>query len=70
MYVKKNMKSRRKAYLMIDVYKRESERDRVSKSWKKIDNSEYNYNIKVYMLEVPVKDHKRVEVVEVENQLK
>ena len=49
---------------MTDVERRELERDNVSAFWLNVENSKCYDDIKVYTIEVPVREHKRIEVVE------
>ena len=50
---------------MSDVERRELERDKVTTFWMRVDNREYFfYYVEICTVEVPVKEHKRVEVVE------
>ena len=49
---------------MMDVEKRELERDKVSTFWIKIENIEYFDDAAIYTVEVSVKEHKRPEVIE------
>ena len=49
---------------MTAVERRELERDRTSTFWLKMENTECYDNIAVYVVEVPVAEHKKVEVVE------
>ena len=55
---------RRKTRSMTDVERRELERDRVSIFWLKMENTECFDNIAIYTVEVPVRKHKKVEVME------
>ena len=50
--------------LMSDVERRELEQDKVTTFWMRVDNTECFYYVEKYTVEVPVKEHKRVEVVE------
>ena len=46
------------------VERRELERDQVSTFWLRMENGECYDNIAVHVVEVPVAEHKKVEVVE------
>ena len=46
------------------VERRELERDKTSMFWLRMENTECYNNIAVYVVEVPVAKHKKVEVVE------
>ena len=45
--------------------KRELEREKISTFWMKIENTECFDDVAIYTVEVPVKEHKRPEVIEV-----
>ena len=49
---------------MMAVERRELERDKISTFWLKMENTECYDDIAVYAVEVPVADHKKVEVIE------
>ena len=53
---------------MTDVEKRELERDKISTFWIKIENTECFDDVAIYTVEVPVKDHKRPEVIEAKDK--
>ena len=49
---------------MAAVERRELERDKVSAFWLKMENTECYDDMAVYTVEVPVTEHKKVEVIE------
>ena len=55
---------RRRTRSMTAVERRELERDKISTFWLKMENTECYDDIAVYAVEVPVADHKKVEVIE------
>ena len=55
---------RRRMRSMTAVERRELERDKTSTFWLKMENTECNDNIAVYVVKVPVAEHKKVEVLE------
>ena len=55
---------RRRMRSMTAVERRELERDKILTFWLKMENTECYDDIAVYVVEVPVADHKKVEVVE------
>ena len=57
-------KERRVMRSMTDVERRELERNKVSTFWMKVENTECFDDVTIYTVEVPVKEHKRPEVVE------
>ena len=59
---------KRKTRSMMDVERRELERDNMSAFWLNVENSECYDDITVYTVEVPVREHKRIEVVEVKEK--
>ena len=46
------------------MQKRENQRGIRSTFWMKVENTEYFEDVTIYTLEVPVKEHKRPEVIE------
>lgn len=61
-------KERQVMQWMTDIERRELERDKVSIFWMRMENTECFDDITVYTVEVPVKEHKRVEVVEAKDK--
>ena len=53
---------------MTDVEKRESERDKIAIFWMKIENTKCFDDVAIYTVEVPVKEHKRPEVIEAKDK--
>ena len=51
---------RRRTRSMTAVERRELERDKISTFWLKMENTECYNDIAVYVVEVPVADHKKV----------
>ena len=49
---------------MTDVQRRDLDREKISTHWLKIENSECFDDVAVYMVEVPVREHKKPEVIE------
>ena len=49
---------------MTDIERRELERDKVSTFWMKVENTECFDDVTIYNVEVPVKDYKKLVVVE------
>ena len=49
---------------MTTVERRELERDKVSTFWLKMENTECFVDVAIYAVEVPVAEHKKVEVME------
>lgn len=59
---------RMKMRLVVDVKRRANERERVSTFWLKMENLEcYDYVI-VYIVEVPIRKHRKLEVVEAKEE--
>ena len=59
---------KRKMRLMMTVEKRELERDQISTFWLRMENMECYEDCAVYAVEVPVADHKKVEVIEAKDK--
>ena len=55
--------SRRRTQLMMAVERRELERDKTATFWLQMENTECFDDITVFVVEVPVAEHKKVEVV-------
>ena len=61
-------KVRRRICSIMDVERRELERDKISTFWMKLENTECFDDFTIYTVEVPVKEHKRPEVIEAKDK--
>ena len=57
-----------KTQSMTAMETRELERDRISTFWMRMENTECYDDIAVYTVEVPVREHKKVEVIEAKDK--
>lgn len=53
---------------MMDVEKRELERDKISTFWMKIENTKCFDDVTIYTVDVPVIEHKRPELIEAKDK--
>ena len=66
-----NRENRRVTRSMTEEERQELERDQIANFWMKLDNNECFDDISVYIVEVPVREHKTPEVIEVkDNEIK